>query len=94
MGPVIKMLCYVKCDSSAVYELSIISCGIVKYNVDADIFNTWIEKVLLPDLADEYTIIMDNAAFHKSIVENKEHIIKFLPLYYSDSNLINLKYGL
>ena len=30
------------------------------------VFNTWIEKILIPELRPGQVIIMDNASFHKS----------------------------
>jgi hypothetical protein len=35
-------------------------------NTDTEIFNQWIEEFLIPDLKPNQTVIMDNAAFHKS----------------------------
>lgn len=32
------------------YESSVIGCGIIEHNVDADVFNSWVEKILLTDL--------------------------------------------
>jgi hypothetical protein len=51
-----------------------------------DVFNTWLETVLLPDLSPGMTIIMDNAAFHKSsktreLIENAGCYLLFLPTY-------------
>jgi len=33
---------------------------------NANVFNAWLENILLPELPQKTTIIMDNAAFHKS----------------------------
>ena len=43
------------------------ACGIVNGNVDSDTFNTWLEKILVPELPRNSIVIMDNASFHKSI---------------------------
>jgi transposase len=33
---------------------------------NSNVFNTWLENILLPDLPKGTTVVMDNAAFHKS----------------------------
>lgn len=59
----------------------------------SDVFNTWLEKVLLPTLPKGTFLVMDNAAFHKSL-KTKELIKKFgchllfLPTYSPDLNPI------
>ena len=69
---------------AALSGTSLIGCGIVEANVDTAVFNTWVEKILIPDLPDNSVIIIDNAAFHKSqktktLIESNGHIIEFLP---------------
>lgn len=60
---------------------------------NADLFNTWLEQVLLPTLPKGTTLVMDNAAFHKS-AKTKELVEKFgchllfLPTYSPDLNPI------
>ena len=60
---------------------------------NSDVFNTWLEEVLLPALPKGTFLIMDNAAFHKS-AKTKELIEKFgchllfLPTYSTDLNPI------
>ena len=60
--------CYGSCDwnargrknvIAALYESSIIGCGIIEDNIDTNVFNTWIEKILIPDLPDKSVIVMD-----------------------------------
>jgi isftu1 transposase len=60
---------------------------------DSELFNFWLASFLLPALGRGYTIIMDNAAFHKS--ENTKTLIEkagcqllFLPPYSPDLNPI------
>lgn len=59
----------------------------------AEVFNTWLEKVLLPTLPKGTFLILDNAAFHKSL-KTKELVEKFgchllfLPTYSPDLNPI------
>jgi len=58
-----------------------------------DVFNTWLEKILIPELQPGTTIVMDNASFHKSaemkkIIEKSGCFLKFLPTYSPDLNPI------
>ena len=60
---------------------------------DADVFNTWIEKVLLPELPPGHTVILDNASFHKAaktreLIERAGCSLLFLPPYSPDLNPI------
>lgn len=60
---------------------------------DSTLFNFWLENFLLPALNPGYTIIMDNAAFHKSehtkiLIENAGCNLLFLPPYSPDFNPI------
>ena len=60
---------------------------------NADVFNTWLERVLLPSLPIGTTIVMDNAAFHKSaktkaLIEQYGCHLLFLPTYSPDLNPI------
>lgn len=57
------------------------------------IFETYLEKVLLPELAEESILIMDNAAFHKggnidALVGRFKCEILYLPAYSPDLNPI------
>ena len=99
--------CYGSCDCNArgrknviaaLYESSIIGCGIIEDKIETSVFNTWVEKILIPDLPDKSVIVMDNAAFHKSektkaLLESKGHIIEFLPPYSPDFNPIGNKWA-
>lgn len=60
---------------------------------NSDVFNAWLEKILLPALPKGTTIIMDNAAFHKSaktreLIETFGCYLLFLPTYSPDLNPI------
>lgn len=60
---------------------------------NADVFNAWLEQVLLPTLPKGTSIVMDNAAFHKSaktkeLIENFGCHLLFLPTYSPDLNPI------
>lgn len=65
---------------------------------NTQLFNTWLEKMLLPELPPNQTIIMDNAAIHKSektkeIIEKHGHELLFLPPYSPDFNPIEKVFG-
>ena len=51
---------------AALYDSSIIGFGIIEDNIDTNVFNTWVEKILIADLPNKSVIVIDNAAFHKS----------------------------
>jgi transposase len=62
-------------------------------NCDALVFETYLEKFLLPELLPGKIIIVDNAAFHKSarakaLVQAKGCQLIFLPAYSPDLNPI------
>ena len=66
---------------------------------DTQVFNTWVEEVLLPDLEPGQTVVMDNAAFHKSpkthgLLASKGCTLKFLPTYSPDLNPIEHDWGI
>lgn len=67
-------------------------------NTDTEIFNQWIVEFLIPELKPNQTIIMDNAAFHKSqrtieIIKSANCNILYLPPYSPDFNPIEQKWG-
>ena len=59
-------------------------------NADSDTFNTWLEKILIPELPKNSVVIMDNASFHKSMKTKKQilsehrHKLEFLLPYSPD----------
>lgn len=60
---------------------------------DSNLFNAWLEKILLPSLSPGHIIVMDNAAFHKSqetreLIEKAKCQLLFLPPYSPDLNPI------
>lgn len=62
------------------------------------VFNTWLEKMLLPELKKGQTVVMDNASFHKSaktksLIESTGCNILFLPPYSPDYNPIEHAWG-
>lgn len=57
------------------------------------LFNDWIEQSLLPELSPGMTVILDNAAFHKSkateqLIRSAGCELLFLPPYSPDLNPI------
>ena len=67
-------------------------------NTDTEIFNQWVEEFLIPELQSNQTVIMDNAAFHKSqrtreLVESAKCRLLYLPPYSPDFNPIEQKWG-
>ena len=64
-----------------------------KGHTNTEVFNTWVEEVLLPDLRRGQVVILDNAAFHKSsrtteLIESAGCRVIFLPPYSPDLNKI------
>ena len=60
---------------------------------NANVVNLWLENILLPELPKGTTVIMDNAAFHKSaktraLIEHSGCFLLFLPTYSPDLNPI------
>lgn len=60
---------------------------------NSEVFNLWLENILLPILPEGTTIVMDNAAFHKSaktreLIEKFGCYLLFLPTYSPDLNPI------
>ena len=64
-----------------------------KGTCNTELFNAWIEQVLLPELKSGQIVILDNAAFHKSprtmeLIESRGCKLLFLPPYSPDLNPI------
>lgn len=65
---------------------------------DAQRFNGWIEKCLLPELKAGQVVVMDNAAFHKSkltkdLIESVGCKVLFQPAYSPDLNPIEKQWA-
>jgi len=65
---------------------------------DSAVFNIWLKQVLLPELKPGYTIVMDNASFHKSaktkeLIESVKCNLLYLPAYSPDLNPIEKKWS-
>lgn len=62
-------------------------------NCNTQVFNAWLQYVLLKKLPPNQTIVMDNVSFHKSkatkeIIEKAGHSLLYLPPYSPDLNPI------
>lgn len=60
---------------------------------DTEVFNYWLENLLLPNIGHGYTLVLDNAKFHKSVsteklVNKHKCDLLFLPPYSPDLNPI------
>ena len=72
-----------------------------EHTTDAVFFEQWFSQVLLPEVADGFTIVMDNASFHRkdallSLIKesDKKNIsLLFLPPYSPDFNPIEKSWG-
>jgi transposase len=64
-----------------------------KNTTNSEVFNTWLEKELLPQIGSGKVIVMDNASFHKSkrtkeLIEQSDCKLIYLPPYSPDLNPI------
>jgi hypothetical protein len=64
---------------------------------NADVFNTWLLRCLVPNLKPGQIVVLDNARFHQSpqtrrIIENAGCSLLFLPPYSPDMNPIEHKW--
>lgn len=60
---------------------------------NTNLFNAWLEQILVPELKPGQVVIMDNASFHKSkisveIIQKARCEVLFLPPYSPDLNPI------
>ena len=68
-------------------------------STDATLFNYWLKNHLFAELAQDSTIIMDNATFHKTaltrqLIEEAGHTLLFLPPYSPDFNPIEKDFAI
>jgi transposase len=99
--------CYGVCDWHARGRTNVIGAligkvlltvGLFKTNVNADIFYQWTVQDLLPKLPPACVVVMDNATFHKRsdikfAISRAGHILDFLPAYSPDFNPIEKKWA-
>jgi transposase len=77
---------------------ALISVGLTTANIDADLFNLWLQQDLIPKLPPDSVLVMDNATFHKRadtkrIVGAQGHALEYLPPYSPDLNEIEPKWA-
>lgn len=49
----------------ALIDSTLIAIGLISGSVNTDVFTSWVQQILLPNLPKESVIVMDNASFHK-----------------------------
>lgn len=72
---------------------------VFKGYTDAKVFNGWLKKCLIPELKKGQTVVMDNAAFHRSketknLIESAGCRLLFLPPYSPDFNPIEHQWAI
>lgn len=77
---------------------TLLTIGLFKTNINADIFTAWVEQDLLPKLLEKVVIVMDNATFHKrqdtqNLIRKAGHTLLYLPPYSPDLNPIEQKWA-
>lgn len=77
---------------------ALLSVGLTTANVDADIFNLWLGRDLIPKLPAKAVLVIDNASFHKradtkAMIETAGHHLEFLPPYSPDLNKIEPRWA-
>lgn len=77
---------------------ALLTVGLFKANVNADVFTAWLEQDLIPKLPKNAVLVMDNATFHKrkdtlQAIEKAGHTPLFLPPYSPDLNPIEQKWA-
>lgn len=82
----------------ALVDKSLLALSIFDCNIDAAVFNCWVEKDLIPKLPNYSVIVTDNAAFHKSahlkaMIDEAGHTLEYLPPYSPDLNPIEKKWA-
>ena len=75
------------------HEGNLFAVGLFECSIDGDVFQTWIEQILLPELPKNSVVVMDNATFHKrqaiiTLLNQHGHSVLWLPPYSPDLNPI------
>ncbi|WP_218151925.1 transposase [Nitrosomonas communis] len=70
---------------------ALLTVGLFKAHINADIFHAWVTQELLPKLLPAYMIVMDHATFHprqdiQTASANAGHTLEYLPSYSPDFN--------
>ncbi|WP_259135011.1 transposase [Chryseobacterium ginsenosidimutans] len=82
----------------AITDFKLFNVCLFNCNIDADVFFAWLTQELLPSIAPNSVIVLDNATFHKREdallkVQEQSHILLFLPPYSPDLNPIEKKWA-
>ncbi len=77
---------------------ALLCVGLTEANVDADIFNLWLEHLLIPKLPPKAVVVMDRANFHRrsdtrALIKAAGHTLEYLPAYSPDLNDIEHKWA-
>lgn len=77
---------------------AMLTVGLTPSNIDANIFNLWLQNDVLPKLPPDTVIVMDNATFHKRLdtqmmIKDAGHTLEYLPPYSPDLNPIEPKWA-
>ena len=77
----------------ALHEGRLFAVGLFDCTVNANVFHSWVDQVLLAELPAKSVIVMDNATFHKrqdthDLLKRHGHRILWLPPYSPDLNPI------
>jgi transposase len=76
----------------------LLTIGLFKGSINADVFSAWLAQDLLPQLPPRCVVVMDNAAFHKradirELCQQADHLLEYLPPYSLDLNPIEHKWA-
>jgi len=82
----------------ALHEGKLLTTTLFECNIDSDVFETWVEKDLIPKLPKKSVFIIDNASFHKkdnleALLKPHGHKLLFLPPYSPQFNFIEQKWA-
>ena len=71
---------------------TLVAVGLLGGSVNTDVFTTWVEKILLPNIPEKRVIVMDNASFHKrekmqELLQDAEIVTRFCSLLALSSSL-------
>lgn len=77
---------------------TLVAVGLLSGSVNTDVFTTWVDKILLPNIPERSIVVMDNASFHKgkdmqNMIEESGHTLLYLPPYSPDLNPIEKKWA-
>ncbi|MCP3969821.1 MAG: hypothetical protein GY717_05810 [Rhodobacteraceae bacterium] len=85
-APVLIAIASVSARTSSISSgpIRLLCTGLTKANVDAGIFNLWLEQLLIPKLPPKAVIVMDRATFHrrsdtKTLIKASGHTLEYLP---------------